>query len=378
MKDILVLGAGRVGKVAAQLLADSGDYVVTLADRHAGALQDFGPASLRRHTLRLDACDPAALAAALQGRFAVLNAFPFDCAAAVAEAARAQGAHYLDLTEDVAATRRIKALAQDAATAFIPQCGLAPGFVSIAAADLARRFEQLESLRLRVGALPLYPSNALGYNLTWSTEGLINEYIQPCEAIVDGRRAEVAALEGLEHFSLDGTRFEAFNTSGGLGTLCETYEGRVRELNYRSIRYPGHGQLMKALLNDLRLRERPALLKDIFEHAIPATQQDVVVIFVTATGWCDGRLAQHSLSRKVLGRCSGREPRSALQITTAGSACAVLDLLAQGQLPQQGFIRQEQIALDDFLRNRFGSVYADPAADGGEAPQAPSPLPLAA
>ncbi|NML16200.1 saccharopine dehydrogenase family protein [Azohydromonas caseinilytica] len=377
MKDVLVLGAGRVGKVAAQLLADSGDYVVTLADRHAGALQDFGPASLRRHTLQVDAGDPAALQAALQGRFAVLNAFPFDCAARVAEAARAQGVHYLDLTEDVAATRRIKALAADAPCAFIPQCGLAPGFVSIAAADLARRFERLETLRLRVGALPLYPSNALDYNLTWSTEGLINEYIQPCEAIVDGHRAEVAALEGLEHFSLDGVRYEAFNTSGGLGTLCESFEGRVRELNYRSIRYPGHGTLMKALLHDLRLRERPALVKEIFEHAIPGTDQDVVVVFVTATGWRDGRLGQHSLARKVLGQWAQPEPRSAIQITTAGSACAVLDLLAQGRLPQQGFIRQEQIALDDFLANRFGAVYAE-AAPHGDAPGTPSPLQLAA
>ncbi|WP_157265344.1 saccharopine dehydrogenase family protein [Azohydromonas aeria] len=377
MKDILVLGAGRVGKVAAQLLADSGDYVVTLADRHPGALQDFGPASLRRHTLQLDAGDTAALAAALQGRFAVLNAFPFDCAATVAAAARAQGVHYLDLTEDVAATRRIKALAADAPCAFIPQCGLAPGFVSIAAADLARRFERLESLRLRVGALPLYPSNALDYNLTWSTEGLINEYIQPCEAIVDGRRAEVAALEGLEQFSLDGVRYEAFNTSGGLGTLCESFEGRVRELNYRSIRYPGHGALMKALLNDLRLRERPALFKEILEHAIPGTEQDVVVIFVTATGWRDGRLAQHSLSRRVPGRWRAHEPRSAIQLTTAGSACAVLDLLAQGRLPQQGFICQEQILLQEFLTNRFGSIYADTGADDA-APETPSPLPLAA
>jgi saccharopine dehydrogenase-like NADP-dependent oxidoreductase len=134
---------------------------------------------------------------------------------------------------------------------------------------------------------------------------------------------------------------------------------------------------MKALLNDLRLRERPALLKEIFEHSIPATAQDVVVVFVTATGWRDGWLTQHSLSRRVLGRWSGSEPRSAIQITTAGSACAVLDLLAQGRLPQKGFIRQEQVALDDFLANRFGSVYADPAGDG-QAPGTPSPLPLAA
>lgn len=377
MKDVLVLGAGRIGVMAAQLLADSGDYVVTLADRSAAALAAFGPPSLRRHTLALDSADPAALQAAAQGRFALLNALPFDCAVAAAQAARTAGVHYLDLTEDVAATRRIRALAQDAPCAFVPQCGLAPGFVAIAAAALARRFERLDTLRLRVGALPLYPSNALGYNLTWSTEGLVNEYIQPCEAIVDGRRTEVAALDGLEHFALDGVRYEAFNTSGGLGTLCETLAGQVRELDYRSIRYPGHHALMRVLLRDLRLRERPALLKELLEHAIPATQQDLVLVFVTATGWREGRLLQHSVVHKVPGRCSGSAPASAIQITTAGSACAVLDLLAQGRLPQQGFVCQEQVPLDEFLGNRFGAVYAPPPQPG-LAPDAPAPLPWAA
>ena len=105
---------------------------------------------------------------------------------------------------------------------------------------------------MRVGALPQYPSNALNYNLTWSTDGVINEYFEPCEAIVDGELVEVPALEEREEFSLDGVTYEAFNTSGGLGTLCETLKGKVRTLNYRTIRYPGHAAIMKALLNDLR------------------------------------------------------------------------------------------------------------------------------
>src|SRR5205085_9647855 len=181
-------------------------------------------------------------------------------------------------------TRKVRALAKGAESAFIPQCGLAPGFVSIVAADLARGFESLHDVRLRVGALPRYPSNALNYNLTWSTEGVINEYCEPCEAIVDGRVREVPAPEEREEFALDGVQYEAFNTSGGLGTLCETLQGKVRTLNYRTIRYPGHAAIMKALLHDLRLKDRRDVLKDILEQAVPATMQDVVIIFVTVAG----------------------------------------------------------------------------------------------
>ena len=357
MKDVLIIGAGKIGLVAGELLAHTGDYQVTVADRAHDVLA-AAPKSARLRTLALDVADPVALRAAFDGRFAVLSAAPYHLTTAVAEAARAAGTHYLDLTEDVASTRRIRALAEGADTAFIPQCGLAPGFISIVAADLARRFDKLDSVRMRVGALPAYPSNALNYNLTWSTEGVINEYIEPCEAIVDGRRVEVPALEEREEFALDGVLYEAFNTSGGLGTLAETLEGQVRTLNYRTIRYPGHAAIMKALLHDLRLRERRDLLKDILENAVPATMQDVVVIFVTVSGWREGRLMQETYARKIYAQVLAGKLRSGIQVTTASSACAMIDLLAHGRLPQRGFVRQEDVALEDFLGNRFGCVYA--------------------
>jgi len=358
MKDILIVGSGKIGQVAADLLAHGGgDYEVTLADRSLAALRATPPTP-RLHTAVVDVADAGALQHMLRGRFAVLSAAPYHLTTRIAEAARAAGTHYLDLTEDVASTRRIRELAAGADTAFIPQCGLAPGFISIVAADLARRFDKLDSVRMRVGALPAYPSNALNYNLTWSTEGVINEYIEPCEAIVDGRRVEVPALEEREEFALDGVQYEAFNTSGGLGTLAETLEGQVRTLNYRTIRYPGHAAIMKALLHDLRLRERRDLLKDILEHAVPATMQDVVVIFVTVSGWRDGRLMQETYARKIYAQVLAGKLRSGIQVTTASAACAMLDLLAQGRAPQRGFVRQEDVSLDDFLANRFGSVYA--------------------
>jgi saccharopine dehydrogenase-like NADP-dependent oxidoreductase len=361
---ILIIGAGKIGQVVADLLAQAPrhgagtSYHVTLADRSAQALaQAAGSTSPAWQPLVLDVQDPAALAKALQGQAAVLSAAPFHLTVAVAEAARAAGVHYLDLTEDVAATRRIRDLAQGARSAFIPQCGLAPGFISIVAADLAARFERLDSVRMRVGALPAFPSNALNYNLTWSTDGVINEYIEPCEAIVNGRRVEVPALEEREEFALDGVLYEAFNTSGGLGTLCESLQERVRTLNYRTIRYPGHAAIMKALLHDLRLKDRREVLKDILEQALPATMQDVVVIFVTVSGWRQGRLMQDTYAHKIYAHELGGELRSAIQITTAASLCAMLDLLMAGALPQQGFVKQEEVPLALFLANRFGRVY---------------------
>jgi saccharopine dehydrogenase-like NADP-dependent oxidoreductase len=364
MLDILVIGGGKIGSMVADLLAGTRatpQYRVTVADRSPELLREIAArpdGAQRLSTLLLDASDPAALHGALQGRFAVLSAAPFHLTVQVAQAARAAGVHYLDLTEDVASTRRIRELAADAGTALIPQCGLAPGFISIVAADLARSFDSLDSVRMRVGTLPAYPSNALNYNLTWSTEGVINEYCEPCEAIVDGRVREVPALEEREEFSLDGVLYEAFNTSGGLGTLCETLAGKVRTLNYRTIRYPGHAAIMKALLHDLRLKDRRDVLKDILERSVPATLQDVVIVFVTVAGIKDGRLVQDTYARKIYSRVLEGRMRSAIQITTASSLCAMLDMLAEGRLPQRGFVRQEDVPLAEFLANRFGSVYA--------------------
>ncbi len=356
MKHVVVIGAGHIGSTIASLLSETGDYRITVADQSAEQLAALGDQARVDHAV-LDVTDGPALRALLSGKFAVLSAAPYHLTFHVAEAAKVAGAHYLDLTEDVASTRKVKALAADATTAFIPQCGLAPGFISIVAADLAQHFDTLHDVRLRVGALPKYPSNALNYNLTWSTDGVINEYCEPCEAIVDGLPRQTRALEELEAFSLDGVTYEAFNTSGGLGTLCETLEGKVRNLNYRTIRYPGHAAIMKALLNDLRLRDRRDLLKDILENSVPATLQDVVIVFVTVSGLKGGHLVQETYANKIYAREMGGRVVSAIQITTASAICAVLDMLADGALRAVGFVRQEEITLNDFIANRFGAAY---------------------
>jgi saccharopine dehydrogenase-like NADP-dependent oxidoreductase len=357
MQSIVIVGAGKIGSMIAELLVGCGDYEVTVLDRSQAQLDRLETA-LPVTKVATDITQGEALRKILSGKFAVLSAAPYHATRLIAEAAKDAGAHYLDLTEDVASTRAVKQLAAGARTAFIPQCGLAPGFITIVASDLASRFQQLHDVRMRVGALPKFPSNALNYNLTWSTDGVINEYCEPCEAIVNGQRRETQPLEELEEFSLDGILYEAFNTSGGLGTLCETLEGRVRNLNYRTIRYPGHAAIMKALLNDLRLRDRRELLKDILENAVPITLQDVVIVFVTVSGMRNGQLMQETYANKIYAAPVGGRVRSAIQITTAGSICAVLDMLSAGVLPCSGLIRQEDIGLQAFLANRFGRCYA--------------------
>jgi saccharopine dehydrogenase-like NADP-dependent oxidoreductase len=352
---IALIGAGLIGQSIAHLLRETGDYDVVAFDRDAHALALLEAQGIP--TRRVDSADANALRLALQGFDALINAMPYYLAVTVATAAKAAGVHYFDLTEDVRATHAIREIADDSTHAFMPQCGLAPGFIGIVAHDLAKRFAEVREIKMRVGALPEFPTNALKYNLTWSIDGLINEYCQPCEAIRDGSTQWVQPLEGLEHFSLDGTEYEAFNTSGGLGTLCETLAGKVEALDYKSVRYPGHRELMKFLLDDLRMSSDRDGLKAMLRRAVPVTAQDVVLVFVTATGIRDGRLVQDVFTRKIFAKTVCGVPMSAIQITTAGAICAELDLFREGVLPQSGFIRQEQVPLEAFLANRFGRLY---------------------
>jgi saccharopine dehydrogenase-like NADP-dependent oxidoreductase len=359
MHKVLLLGAGKIGAAAAKLLASTREYDVLVGDVDPAALKRLASRADVK-TVQLDVSDVASVRKALEGRDSVLSACSFNVNPGIAQAALETGASYFDLTEDVATTRIVKGHAKQAKPGqiFMPQCGLAPGFVSIAAHDLAQEFDKLDEVEMKVGALPQFPTNEMKYNLTWSTDGLINEYGNPCEAIHEGKLIETLPLEGLEHFSLDGVDYEAFNTSGGVGTLCETLAGKVRMLNYKTIRYRGHRDLMAFLMNELRLNDRRALLKDVLENSVPVTPQDVVLIFCTVTGWKEGRLTQVTDARKIYhADCLG-ESWSAIQITTAAGLCAVVDMHAKGMLPKQGFVRQEQVKLDDFLANRFGKFYA--------------------
>jgi saccharopine dehydrogenase-like NADP-dependent oxidoreductase len=362
MQEILVLGAGKIGALISGLLAESGSYRVQLADAVPGVAKSVATAHRLDaiNAFDLDASDKEALTRHVREHqpATVVSSLPYFCNVGVAEVARAEGLHYFDLTEDVAVTAAVRSIAEGASTAFVPQCGLAPGFISIAANELIQHFDELRSVKLRVGALPQHPNNVLKYSLTWSTDGVINEYGNLCNAIVDGKEVDVLPLEGLESIEIDGKLYEAFNTSGGLGSLSETYGDRVKTMNYKTIRYPGHCEQMRLLMNGLKLNHDRDTLKRILENSVPQTLQDVVIIYAAVTGMQDGEFREENYVNKVYPQVVAGRLWSAIQVTTAAGVCAVIDIVLADPDNYQGFVAQEQFRLEDVLENRFGRYYA--------------------
>ena len=353
-KHIMVLGLGRIGGAIAQLFHGDSRYHVTGADINAQLLEQYAQ---QFKTLHVKGNQFSNL---LKGQDAVLSALSFKENPQVAQAALENGCSYFDLTEDVRCTEEIKRIAQKASAGqvFMPQCGLAPGFIGILAYSFRQYFDQLDSLKLRVGALPEYPSNRMMYNLTWSTAGVVNEYANPCEAIKNHKITLLEPLEGRELFSVSGVEYESFNTSGGLANLCHSLEGQVRELTYKTVRYPGHCDLMRFLFHDLRLGEagkRRNMLMDILESSVAPTAQDFVLISVVATGYVDHKLQQRS--RTFLVRHS--QHQSAIQITTSTAAVTTMDLILHSPKQYQGFVEQEILDVDSFLNNRFARPYKE-------------------
>lgn len=358
MHTLVILGAGKIGRMVTHFMARCGDYAVRIGDVAEPAVRHLQQKYPQVEGRVVDFSSAQSLDAILKGAWGVVSCAPFHCNPLIAERSKANGVHYFDLTEDVEVTQQVKALAADSQTVFAPQCGLAPGFITITANHLMRSMTEVSALRLRVGALPRYPSNRLKYNLTWSTEGLINEYCNPCEAVENGKLTTVPPLEQLERLTIDGVEYEAFNTSGGLGTLAITLKDRVANVNYKTIRYPGHCELMKFLLHDLQMAEQQALLRDIFERALPTTFQDQIVIFVSATGKYHGRTTERTYAKTIYHQLIDGENWSGIQITTAAGVAGVVDLVREGALPRAGLLRMESVDYQQFLQNRFGRYYA--------------------
>lgn len=357
MNDVVILGAGKIGRTVAQMLARTGEYRLRIGDTDEKSLQRTAEGLPNTTTQRTDFASDADLDRILAGAKAVISCAPFFCNVKIATRARHNKVHYFDLTEDVAVTKTVMQLAEGAQSALMPQCGLAPGFITIAAMHLMTGLTDVRELKLRVGALPKRPSSLFQYNLTWSTNGLINEYCNPCEALQNGEPISYAPLEGLEPITVEGIQYEAFHTSGGLGTLVSSLRGKVQNLTYKTIRYPGHQYLLRFLLEDLRFQHHRDELQKILERAIPYTLDDQVVIYASAVGSENGRLTERTYAQTIPDQRIGDTRYGAIQITTAAGVCAVVDLMLAGRLPTKGFVRQEQVVPAEFFANRFGAYY---------------------
>lgn len=358
MKNIAVLGLGKVGALAAELLLDSG-FAVTGFDTAA-------PAGLPYPTRQIDVADTAALRGALAGFDAVLSCLPYFLNTGVATTAHGLGIHYFDLTEDVPTTKAIIELSATAKGLMAPQCGLAPGFVGIVGASLIGEFDECRSCRMRVGALPQNPSGLMGYSFNWSPEGVVNEYLNDCEVLEGGEIKIVSPMEWIEKIVIGGIELEAFTTSGGLGTMCETYRGRVPDMDYKTMRYPGHVQLMNFFFHELLMRERRKEAGEILVNAKPPVADDIVYIHVAAEGRVGGKLERHEFVRGLKPIQFGGKHRTAIAWTTASSVAAVIEMVRDGTLPGRGFLKQEDIPLGAFLKTRNGVRYAGDTSSGDE------------
>ena len=338
-----IIGAGKIGRTLEAMLASvDGIAAATLGD-NAG-----------RGGVHVDVGTGENLAAFVREHDAIVNALPFYLNKIVASACAEARRSYFDFSEDIESTAFVKDLARgEKRIVFVPQCGLAPGAVNIIGAHLITRFDTVRSLELRVGALPLSANNEMKYYLSWSSSGLVNEYIKPCDALFRGEPIKTLPLEGKENIVIDGIAYEAFNTSGGVATMCETYRGRIGELNYKTIRYPGHLDHMRFVVNDLGLGDRPDLLTQIFDQSIPSTMQDVVILYVNALGTHCSELQQFSYIKKV--KAQELFPATAIQTTTCAGMAAVIELWMRGAL-EPGFVRQEDIPFDSFATTRWGGV----------------------
>ena len=329
-----IVGSGNIGWALKQLLKE--DYDIKQGDITDG----------------FDAGDIKQVKTFLLGLDAVISAGPFAVNKNIAQIAAEESIGYFDLTEDVETTEYIRNL--ESKSILMPQCGLAPGAINICASGMMEEFDSVNEVLMRVGALPRFTTNEMSYYLSWSTNGLINEYCNEADAIYEGKAVKLMPLEGAEKLVIEGESFEAFNTSGGCATMCETYADKVENLTYKTIRYPGHLNHMKFLFNDLHLKKNKDILEKLFDKEVPRTKNDVIIFFVKVIGLIDGVLQEKTYLRKIY----GNEKFSAIQLTTASGVCSVLKIFLDGKLNSKGFTKQESLSWKDFLDHKFGEVYS--------------------
>lgn len=356
---ILVLGAGRMGHGAVyDLVHNSADvYLVTVADfelekAEAVAASVSGSNVVPR---RADASDSRQMAELFRGHDSVISCVNYWYNAALSRAAIETRSNFCDLGGNnyvVDEQLAMDAAARSAGISIIPDCGLAPGMVSILAMHGAARFETLDEIHIRVGGLPQDPKPPLNYQLVFSVEGLINEYVEKARVIRNGKIAEVDSMTEIERLEFElFPALEAFQTSGGTSTLPETFLGKVRELDYKTIRYAGHCGKFRTMIDlglcssepidvdGVKIKPR-RVLGELLQKNLPADGPDYVLVRLEFRGKAGGREAQ--LRYDIVDKFDERTGLSAMMRTTAFPASIIAQMMARGDVLMRGATPQEK------------------------------------
>jgi len=314
--------------------------------------------------LKLDARDGAAVRAAFKGAKAALGAASYALNLELTKAAIASGVHWCDMGGNntvVDAQLALDGDAKRAGVSVIPDTGLAPGMVSPLAMHGVRSMDEARSVRIRVGGLPRHPKPPLNYMLVFSVQGLVNEYVEPCVAIRDGRLvSDLEPLVDVEEIEFPPPfgRLEAFNTSGGTSTLPRTLLGKVRDLDYKTIRYPGHAAIMRTIYELGLMSSDPAdfrgvrvaprdVLEPLIAARVPTGGDDAVLVRVTVEGTKGGRPA-----RAVYEMVDWKDPKTGLSAMMRGTAfpsAIVCLMMARGQTPPGATPQELALDLDAFI-----------------------------
>jgi lysine 6-dehydrogenase len=356
---ILVLGAGRMGYGAAFDLAHNSPDVadVTVADSDLAKAEDVAAkvGSERITVTQIDASDQAAVVELMRGHDAAISCVNYWYNESLSRAAIETGTNFCDLGGNnyvVDAQLAMDAEAKAAGINIIPDCGLAPGMVSILAMHGAARFERLDELHIRVGGLPQDPQPPLDYQLVFSVEGLINEYVEVARVIRDGKITEVPSMTELENLAFEGfPPLEAFQTSGGTSTLPDTFLGKIKELDYKTIRYAGHCEKFKTMI-DLGLCSSEEILVDyqkvtprklfgeLLQRNLPADGPDYVLVRLEFVGQKGGETKR--LRYDIVDKFAETTGLSAMMRTTAFPASIIAQMMARGDVLERGATPQER------------------------------------
>lgn len=381
--NVLIAGSGGIGKAVGLLLSEWADFDVTLylGDRdtaiaekaadwinvanniksaHPFILQADAPSSEM-----LDICEKADI---------LLDCLPGSLAPAMGRLAKQYRMHYVNLTEYVAETAELQEIAKGADTAFVLQTGLAPGFVNVLACHLYQRFtqthevEKLEYMGMKVGALSEHATSPSFYGVTWSPIGVATEYLKPAIVVRDYKKQEMASLSEVLPIIIDGQLYEESYTSGGAADLPDAFNGIVRNLDYKTLRHPGHYQWVKDLINNSPSANSADWLQQQLLKQVPVLEDDKVIVYVTVRGYDEnGFLQSMEKSYQVLPIQVGPHKLKAIQSTTAAPMAECARLLLLGDY--SGLVLQSQMDTEKFLHGRFvGRIYnsGKPAAAATE------------
>lgn len=346
---VSIVGAGKLGTALAALLAGQDEFSVEVVDPSEDALDRFARRELpaRARLLRHREALPGILAEA----DVTVAAVPEAALEEVAAAAVAARTHFLDFSP--VRTRvgsSLSALAQNRAV--FCGCGVSPGIIDNIAGGLLREFSPVADLTIRVGSIPRFPTNRLGYGQIWNVDGLIDEYTRPCAAIRDGKLVTLEPLEGYERITIDGVGYECFTTAGGLEDLEALTMAAPRNVTFKTLRYPGHLEYMRFLLDDLGLRGRRDMLRSLLLNGLPVIHDDVLLLVLTARGDRNGQMVERTISHRFVPNPE-IAPFNALTTVAAGYAATSLLLLARGEIAGEGLVAHHQMDTNRLLSERF-------------------------